>query len=269
MQQANVITESTRFHAQAVVSSLEAMSDTITSFTLSSGYEWPYVTVPHFDKRGSRAREDAYIEIVGFSPLVTYEDREEWVDYSLNSSTSWDTSVFDMIPFIWKEPEESSEGGEIVKIPDDNILMAPMWQTSPKANHKGALNYNLFSETLYQHLYGAMTESKKTALSAVYTNNIQTKLWGKLEHAQYHNVSLEETRDIPHSALITPVYDSFDPETRNLAGLVHGILPWDTYLTDLLPPGVNGIVAVLANSCGQRFTFRIDGPKAIFVGEGE
>ena len=98
--------------------------------------------------------------------------------------------------------------------------------------------------------------------TAVYTMSVLSELWSEKGHAQNHGKN-------PHSALMTPVYDSFDPDTRSLAGLVHGLLAWDTYLTVLLPPGVNGIITVLTNSCGQIFTFQINGPEAIFVGDGE
>lgn len=73
----------------------------------------------------------------------------------------------------------------------------------------------------------------------------------------------------PHSLVMAPIYDSFDTHTRSLAGVLHGVLAWEFYLTDLLPPGSHDIVAILKNSCGQMATFEIQGPHAEFIGDGD
>ena len=40
-------------------------------------------------------------------------------------------------------------------------------------------------------------------------------------------------------------------------------------IEDLLPQTATGVVVVLDNTCNQSFTFRIDGPDASFLGEGD
>ena len=59
------------------------MSETITSYVgATPSTDWPFVSVPDFDRRGKRARHEAYIEMIGFSPLVTYEERHRWAIFS-------------------------------------------------------------------------------------------------------------------------------------------------------------------------------------------
>lgn len=64
----------------------------------------------------------------------------------------------------------------------------------------------------------------------------------------------------PHSVMMTPVWDSFDAPDRKVTGVVFGILPWDFYLTDLLPVGVDGIIVILRNTCHQHYKFLVNGP---------
>ena len=73
----------------------------------------------------------------------------------------------------------------------------------------------------------------------------------------------------PHSLVMAPVFDSFDQENRSITGFIHGILAWEFYLTELLPPGISGIVVVLQNSCGEKFTFELEGAHAEFIGDGD
>jgi hypothetical protein len=43
----------------------------------------------------------------------------------------------------------------------------------------------------------------------------------------------------------------------------------DASLLDLLPEGVQGIIAVIKNNMNQSFTYEIIGPDAVFLGEGD
>ena len=50
-----------------------------------------------------------------------------------------------------------------------------------------------------------------------------------------------------------------DEASAMVVGYVEGIVQWDKYLTHLVPVEVGGIVAVLANTCGQSYTFELNG----------
>ena len=76
----------------------------------------------------------------------------------------------------------------------------------------------------------------------------------------------------PHSLTMAPVYGSFDVDRSdkdNLVGYVAGVGLWDFYLSNLLPEGVNGVYAVLSNSCAQTVTYVINGPVATYLREGD
>jgi hypothetical protein len=44
---------------------------------------------------------------------------------------------------------------------------------------------------------------------------------------------------------------------------------WRTYFREILPPGANGIIVILENTCNQQYTYRIDGVEAKFLGHGD
>jgi hypothetical protein len=49
------------------------------------------------------------------------------------------------------------------------------------------------------------------------------------------------------------------PTDGELLGVLGVVFAWERFLTNALPDGVIGITAVLENSCGQAFTYQIDG----------
>jgi hypothetical protein len=44
---------------------------------------------------------------------------------------------------------------------------------------------------------------------------------------------------------------------------------WRDMIRDVLPPGSNGITVVIGNECGQQFTYRLHGPSAEYLGDGD
>jgi len=72
----------------------------------------------------------------------------------------------------------------------------------------------------------------------------------------------------PHSMSMAPVYEDFEKQSE-IVGFVAGIVPWDLYLSRLLPEGIDGVYAVLSNSCSQTVTYLINGPVAAYLGSGD
>jgi len=55
------------------------------------------------------------------------------------------------------------------------------------------------------------------------------------------------------------VFEKLNDPKSDMVGMLHGIVPWDRYLQNLLPNGVKGITTVLKNTCGQAYTYVLDG----------
>jgi hypothetical protein len=83
------------------------------------------------------------------------------------------------------------------------------------------------------------------------------------------NVTLEDVFKHPHSLLAAPVFEEINDPEAKVVGMTLSVVTWDRYLTNLLPEGVNGLVCVLKNSCGQSYTYVLNGNDATFLGEGD
>jgi hypothetical protein len=44
---------------------------------------------------------------------------------------------------------------------------------------------------------------------------------------------------------------------------------WQSYFTNVLPDGENGIVAILENDYGQAYTYMLYGREAVYIGQGD
>lgn len=64
----------------------------------------------------------------------------------------------------------------------------------------------------------------------------------------------------PLSLFMQPVFeDMFDPQSK-IVGLIHAVINWDAYVVSLLPPGVDNLLVVLSNDCGQVYSYQVNGP---------
>jgi len=70
------------------------------------------------------------------------------------------------------------------------------------------------------------------------------------------------------SLVSVPVFDSFI-DNRTTVGVIVAWIHWASYFESILPETVSGIVVVLSNTCGGRYTFEIIGSQVSFLGEGD
>jgi len=84
----------------------------------------------------------------------------------------------------------------------------------------------------------------------------------------YENDYLK-TEEIPRNLVLQPVYDSFDDKNRNLTGIIMGVFAWDLFLSGLIPNDVDGIVCVIRNTCGDIFSYELQGNTNKFLGLGD
>jgi hypothetical protein len=75
--------------------------------------------------------------------------------------------------------------------------------------------------------------------------------------------------DHPNTAFVYPVFRELNTDSSDIVAMVVNVLPWDNYLKNALPDGVDGIYCVLHNSFGQAFTYVVNGQDATYLGEGD
>ena len=72
----------------------------------------------------------------------------------------------------------------------------------------------------------------------------------------------------PVSDAYIPIYDGYGPD-KQLVSVLAAYIYWQSYFTNVLPEGQNGIVAVLTNTCGQEYTYLLHGPRVNYIGQGD
>lgn len=61
------------------------LSEEITSYAITSGLTFPFVTMEHFEVNADHARKQSGAEIVTTLPLVKQEQAEAWSRYSVEN----------------------------------------------------------------------------------------------------------------------------------------------------------------------------------------
>lgn len=65
---------------------LDSLSIEVTSHAIESGEEFPFVTTPHFEYKGSNSRIAGDTLLTLYLPIVTEENRPQWESYASNHS---------------------------------------------------------------------------------------------------------------------------------------------------------------------------------------
>jgi hypothetical protein len=60
-----------------------------------------------------------------------------------------------------------------------------------------------------------------------------------------------------------------NPEEYYSYGFIAISIYWRDMLTNLLPPGSNGIMIVFENECNPTFSFLVNGPDVDYLGRGD
>lgn len=71
------------------------LATAITSYALTAGQEFPFVTLPHFAEMGSAIRVTADSMVVHWKPLITEENRAAWEEFTLENRFHIDKSFED------------------------------------------------------------------------------------------------------------------------------------------------------------------------------
>jgi hypothetical protein len=216
--------------------------------------------------------------MISYSPLVTSENRAAWEDHAV-AKQGWIQEGVDLSPDlhegydltvanISKDIFRFSDGDTGVPVLQDRDgadfgpgHYAPVWEQAPAPHDPSIVNFDLLSHPVFNRVYHGMWETRLPVMSEVTDLNF------------FYGGAVRDDVDHPHSFLLHPVYPYFSEDfsyaVDDLVGFVVAILPWDSYFTNILPEGVDGMVVVLHDTCGDHYTYQLDGPKAIFLGEGD
>ena len=269
------------FHMDNFVQVFQSLSETITTSSITRNETFPFVVVPNFEVLAHNARVLSGTELIAFTPLVSDADKYKWYqfssenqgwvkesrDYLIQNNADLEKTFIDgrIVPVIY---QRDAATGEIIEAPGPGPY-TPTWYMSPPPFNQGlVVNYNMLAEQFLDDMLPSVALAKEGLMSSV--NLAVAKLGGtaisdqahEAFHFQYvEGLTGESLYEHPHSVYVQPVYNTLDKGTSEIVGMVLVTVPWDRYLANLLPVGVNGIFAVLENSCGQSYTYVIRGNK--------
>jgi CHASE domain len=274
------------YEADSAFSVVSIVASTLTSHTVTSGAKWPFFTMPYMEIMGRESNELSGALQLTVVPLVTQANKAQWEAFSVENQT-WiqegvDTasdlnlldddkneyySIIDPITgFIFRRKDNDLEGD--IKIAQDGPGLTfgpgqygPVWQQVPAPHDTVIINFDFLSHSVFARVYHAMWETKSQVMSEV------------MDLSFLYGGAVEDNAEHPHSALLQPIYPTYElEEERNqddIVGFVVAVMPWDSFFENLLPEDARGVVVVLQDSCGDVLTYLINGPEAVFIGDGD
>uniref|UniRef100_A0A7S3PD05 Guanylate cyclase domain-containing protein n=1 Tax=Amphora coffeiformis TaxID=265554 RepID=A0A7S3PD05_9STRA len=303
--QAAKVANTFTFNAERRLEALMGFSNHITSHALTSGEQFPMVTLPNFERHATITLQLAEVVAMVVLPVVTFEQREDYVKYTmakqgwindglalqqqrmdedneevlhlqeqfdkgqLITNSSDVDSTKNVPPLIFKVKPGTTEP----EFEDGPGPYTPFWTFAPAIPAWNLVNFNAFTHPTRFRELTAFLQAKTTLLSSAadlrkndpLTTNRKSVMNLFLNRWQNGTFEYEEG---PVSDIYVPIYDSFEPD-KKLGQILSSYIYWQSYFTNVLPEGQNGIVSILENSCGQSFTYVIHGPEVTYVGEGD
>ena len=279
------LTETFQSIADRRLGAIAAFSTTITAFALATNASWPFVTVPFFEAQARHIGKLTNVGNFAFSPIVSTDDRQEWENefvpqeiFKWKAESLATNILFDTPPNLTSAPYSASSkepyegqpdfskgyskqimetrynpaaGSVGFYIVDHEGPYMPFWQVTPFGfgTNQGLTNLDLDIDPTFDNNLIAILSKGKAAL-------------GKVATSGYGNT------DSPASGFYYPVLEGI-ADNSTAVGSLGTLIFWLPYFANILPQDAIGFVAVLRNTCNQTFTFRIDGSKVTFVGDGD
>jgi hypothetical protein len=280
---ANTIGDAAEVHTHNLFSIMRGFSSTISAAAIATNSEFPFVTVPTFEILAGVARQQSGAEVIMFTPKVEVDEVTRWQEYAtanegwyeeskqLALSSGEGTSVLSdyapgrLIPFIFNTIAD--ENGNSIPSAPRNPPFYPIWQFSPppfspfliKANIGGLPELATISKAAEVARDGVLGTTTFSDPYGFGTFAIKEK-----DHEAYHAQFLvssdtESAYHRPHVSFFQPIFRQIYNDTSEVVGDIIALVPWDRYFANLLPDGVKGITCVASNTCGQSFTYYLDG----------
>lgn len=139
-----------------------------------------------------------------------------------------------------------------------------MIDTSPEL-----LNLNWANSLALEGALPVLLETKQSVLNrAIIPLNKGTNKEKRFDASQYRHEDFNSHEEDVLSFIAYPVMDSFAPNA-NVAGVLSANIYWRLFFSQVLPASAGSFICVLENSFDQRLSFRLEGPHAKFLGQGD
>jgi len=275
--------ESLGGNLEASVGAMDSFVVTIVSFANYTNMTWPFVTVPNYGTRASKVRFATKSVVIVEIPTVSLEEKDRWNQYSMEHGPLWvdqNIKVQNGDPTFQGMRVDNYTATGLWGVPPNATVIRPMWQSYPTVPLHGNSPFNLDLSSLptlglavpylsdRQAVLGGVSNDPFTVHSYNSTNELVKLVAG----SEYPSTE-------PFSELYYPIFD--DAEERvlttangeknstnkgTMVGVIGSWFYWRDMMKEILPTGINGVIAVFKNGCNQTFSYEINGPDVAFKG---
>jgi Adenylate and Guanylate cyclase catalytic domain len=243
----------------------------------------PLVESADLDSWGAYANSTSYWvdesrAVLALQPLVASSEESKGGDATARLLAD------PMVDFLSSTPSSSSIPDHVWTLDDrgnpravdarESVPYAPLWQQAPTPSNAALINYDLLSNPQLLALYRSMRAVQRPALSSVM--DLRFLYSGAAGYAVPASTEVSTAADTSNvtSLMMSPLYpfvatkESFS-DRNEISGLLLSVIDWERYLTKILPANVNGLVVVLTSTCGDVYTFQLNGPTVEYLGAGD
>ncbi|CAB9519856.1 Receptor-type guanylate cyclase gcy [Seminavis robusta] len=213
-------------------------------------------------------------EVTQEQPLETQEETEVTLDEQGNQRRNLHVAPPDIHPLlhdtIWGLNPPFTD--EAWPEPYGTGPYLPAWQLSPSIPLPSVNNFNMLDYADLAPMMRQSLDTGRAVLSYLQTNHsgaaTEDLIRIFLSLNQYRHQNVDYNAD-PMTQVSYPVFDGFNPITRNVSGILLTTIFWRLLFQDILPENVQGVICVLGNTLGEQVTYRIDGKEVSYVGPGD
>jgi hypothetical protein len=282
---ASTIGDAAEVYTYNLFSTMQSCSNSISAAAITTNSDFPFVTVPAFEVLAESVRQQSQSEYLILTPKVEVGEVTRWNEYAsanegwyeeskqLAVSSSGGTSALSdfapgsPLPFIYNTIVD--ENGKSVRGAPVNPPFYPIWQASPPPYSPYLIKANIGGVPEFSSLLKAADAAREGVFGLTIFSDIYgiADLASKEEDHKAFHAQLVSSSDTesgykrPHTYFPQPIFREIYNDTSEIVGYISALVPWDRYFVNLLPEGVKEITCVLKNTCGQSFTYFIDGNK--------
>ncbi|KAG7365646.1 adenylate/guanylate cyclase [Nitzschia inconspicua] len=257
----------------------------VVSYAKVSNKTWPFVTLPHFAEKASKVRGLTHaMSITQMQIVWNDDDRKVWEDSYVKENEWWvqegidiqrsdlafdgDISCPDYVPngdtSIWYVPTWQSY--PVLKFGDNppynrNMIMSPKRGTAIKSAMD--LHEVTISRVLNQvNPDELLSPEYVRAVNEWNTQHVGTDGEAEEPLVQFLYFILVDNADADQVQM-----NQLHPDNSTVVAIMATSFFWKAFLENTLPEGQRGIVVVFHNTCGQAFTYSLDGAHTNYRGE--
>ena len=247
--------------------SLAQLAGIYSGYAASSGSQWPMVTLEKYEYYAGLARENSGLEMINIAVNVKEEDRVAFLNYTDKHYEEWVAESHRINPEYADAFAPTNYKNFISGVGFEEDVMRDeyfaIWTFSPPPVTYMTVNWNVASSPIFANQAKAGRALRDEAVITGVTSYIGID---RDSHAELHGDTDGEYVDHPHSFVWYPVHEEVGNAESTIVAFLSSATAWDTAMRDLIPEGVYGIHAVIRNSCGDVFTYEINGSRATFLG---